>query len=220
VCGVLDLEVLKRELYNAIVEGDVERALAVANRLVDSGVDPHKLVSDVLVPAMRRVGELYESGEYFIADVIACAETFKQVFNNVVKPRLEKSSKKQLAVAVFGSVKGDIHDLGKNLAKVLFEIEGFEVIDLGVDVSSEQFAEAVEKYNARIVGISALMTTTMIEQRRVIEELKKRGLRDRVIVIAGGAPVTEEWVREIGADVCGDDAFKALKRVKELLGVE
>jgi 5-methyltetrahydrofolate--homocysteine methyltransferase len=137
----------------------------------------------------------------------------------VVKPRLERGEKRRVAVAVFGTVKGDIHDLGKNLAKVLFEVEGFEVIDLGVDVTPEQIVEAVEKYNARVVGVSALMTTTMIEQRRVVEELRKRGLRDKVIVIAGGAPVTEEWVREIGADVCGDDAFKALRRVKELLGV-
>ena len=210
---------MKRELYTAIVEGDADRALAAARRLIDSGVGAQELVVEVLVPAMRRVGELFELGEYFIADVIACAEAFKRVFEEVVKPRLERGERRRVAVAVFGTVKGDIHDLGKNLAKVLFEVEGFEVIDLGVDVSPEQFAEAVEKYNARVVGVSALMTTTMLEQRRVVEELKKRGLRDKVIVIAGGAPVTEEWVREIGADVCGDDAFKALRRVKELLGV-
>jgi 5-methyltetrahydrofolate--homocysteine methyltransferase len=213
------VEDLKRELYTAIVEGDADRALAAARRLINSGVGAQELVVEVLVPAMRRVGELFERGEYFIADVIACAEAFKRVFEEVVKPRLERGERRRVAVAVFGTVKGDIHDLGKSLAKVLFEVEGFEVIDLGVDVSPEQFAEAVEKYNARVVGVSALMTTTMLEQRRVVEELKKRGLRDKVVVIAGGAPVTEEWVREIGADVCGDDAFKALKRVKELLGV-
>ncbi len=213
------MEDLKRELYTAIGEGDADRALAAARRLINSGVGAQELVVEVLVPAMRRVGELFERGEYFIADVIACAEAFKRVFEEVVKPRLERGERRRVAVAVFGTVKGDIHDLGKSLAKVLFEVEGFEVIDLGVDVSPEQFAEAVEKYNARVVGVSALMTTTMLEQRRVVEELKKRGLRDKVVVIAGGAPVTEEWVREIGADVCGDDAFKALKRVKELLGV-
>jgi 5-methyltetrahydrofolate--homocysteine methyltransferase len=212
------LEDLKRELYAAIVEGEADRALAAARRLIDSGLGAQDLVVEVLVPAMRRVGELFERGEYFIADVIACAEAFKRVFEEVIKPRLERGEKRRIAVAVFGTVKGDIHDLGKNLAKVLFEVEGFEVIDLGVDVTPEQIVEAVEKYNARVVGVSALMTTTMIEQRRVVEELRKRGLRDKVIVIAGGAPVTEEWVREIGADVCGDDAFKALRRVKDLLG--
>jgi 5-methyltetrahydrofolate--homocysteine methyltransferase len=213
------LERLDVELFNAIVDGDPDKALSVANRLVERGFDVQRLVTEILVPAMRRVGELFDRGDYFIADVIACAEAFRRVFENVVRPRLGGSSAKRLGVAVFGTVKGDIHDLGKTLAKIVFEVEGFEVVDLGVDVSVEAFVEAVEKYNARIIGVSALMTTTMIEQRRVIEELKKKGLRERVIVIAGGAPVTEEWVREIGADICGDDAFKALKKVKELLGV-
>ena len=213
------MERLDVELFNAIVDGDPDKALSVANRLVERGFDVQRLVTEILVPAMRRVGELFDRGDYFIADVIACAEAFRRVFENVVRPRLGGSSAKRLGVAVFGTVKGDIHDLGKTLAKIVFEVEGFEVVDLGVDVSVEAFVEAVEKYNARIIGVSALMTTTMIEQRRVIEELKKKGLRERVIVIAGGAPVTEEWVREIGADICGDDAFKALKKVKELLGV-
>jgi len=213
------LERLDVELFNAIVDGDPDKALSVANRLVERGFDVQRLVTEILVPAMRRVGELFDRGDYFIADVIACAEAFRRVFENLVRPRLGGSSAKRLGVAVFGTVKGDIHDLGKTLAKIVFEVEGFEVVDLGVDVSVEAFVEAVEKYNARIIGVSALMTTTMIEQRRVIEELKKKGLRERVIVIAGGAPVTEEWVREIGADICGDDAFKALKKVKELLGV-
>lgn len=213
------MERLDVELFNAIVDGDPDKALSVANRLVERGFDVQRLVTEILVPAMRMVGELFDRGDYFIADVIACAEAFRRVFENVVRPRLGASSARRLGVAVFGTVKGDIHDLGKILAKTIFEVEGFEVVDLGVDVPAEAFVEAVEKYNARIIGVSALMTTTMIEQRRVIEELKKKGLRERVIVIAGGAPVTEEWVREIGADICGDDAFKALKKVKELLGV-
>ena len=214
------MERLDVELFNAIVDGDPDKALSAANRLVERGFDVQRLVTEILVPAMRRVGELFDRGDYFIADVIACAEAFRRVFENVVRPRLSGSSARRLGVAVFGTVKGDIHDLGKTLAKIIFEVEGFEVVDLGVDVSVEAFVEAVEKYNARIIGVSALMTTTMIEQRRVIEELKKKGLRGRVIVIAGGAPVTEEWVREIGADICGDDAFKALKKVKELMGVD
>ncbi|WP_460024201.1 cobalamin B12-binding domain-containing protein [Infirmifilum sp. SLHALR2] len=102
----------------------------------------------------------------------------------------------------------------------VFEAEGFQVVDLGVDVPPERFADAVVEHNARIVGMSALMTTTMLEQRSVIEELKRRGLRDKVIVIAGGAPVTEEWVKEIGADVWGRDAFEAVRIVKKMLGVE
>jgi len=190
-----------------------------ARELLNTGFDVKQIVTDVLAPAMRVVGEMYERGEYFIADLIASAEAFKQVFDNVLKPRLSSSAASKGVVAVFGTVRGDIHELGKNIAKALFEAEGFEVIDLGVDVPPERFAEVVESRKARVVGLSALMTTTMVEQARVIEELKRRGLRERVIVVAGGAPVTEDWVRKIGADICGDDAFKALKKVKELLGV-
>jgi 5-methyltetrahydrofolate--homocysteine methyltransferase len=215
----VSVEGLKRELFNAIVDGDPDRALHAASRLVELGVDAQE-VSGTLVRAMRRVGELFERGEYFIADVIMCAEAFKSVFDAVIKPRLGQAGVRRLGVAVFGTVRGDMHDLGKTLARAIFEVEGFEVVDLGVDVPAELFADAVEKYGARVVGISALMTTTIVEQRRVVEVLKQRGLRDRVIVIAGGAAVTEEWAREIGADVCGDDAFKALREVKRLLGIE
>lgn len=212
-------EDLKRALYRAVIEGDPEKALGYARELLNTGFDVKQIVTDVLAPAMRVVGEMYERGEYFIADLIASAEAFKQVFDNVLKPRLSSSAASKGVIAVFGTVRGDIHELGKNIAKALFEAEGFEVIDLGVDVPPERFAEVVESRKARVVGLSALMTTTMVEQARVIEELKRRGLRERVIVVAGGAPVTEDWVRKIGADVCGDDAFKALKKVKELLGV-
>ena len=217
-CEVL-AEDLKRALYRAVIEGDPEKALGYARELLNTGFDVKQIVTDVLAPAMRVVGEMYERGEYFIADLIASAEAFKQVFDNVLKLRLSSSAASKGVIAVFGTVRGDIHELGKNIAKALFEAEGFEVIDLGVDVPPERFAEVVESRKARVVGLSALMTTTMVEQARVIEELKRRGLRERVIVVAGGAPVTEDWVRKIGADICGDDAFKALKKVKELLGV-
>lgn len=215
----MGVESLKEELYRAVVEGDSEGALTLARELLDSGFDVRGVVSEVLAPAMRAVGEMYERGEYFIADLIASAEAFREVFEAVLKPRLASGAVGRGVVAVFGTVRGDIHELGKNIAKALFEAEGFEVVDLGVDVPPERFAEAVESLGARVVGVSALMTTTMVEQERVVEELKRRGLREGVVVVAGGAPVTEEWVRRVGADVCGDDAFKALKRVKELLGV-
>ncbi|MEM2681678.1 MAG: corrinoid protein [Zestosphaera sp.] len=215
----VSIEGLKGKLYRAVIEGDPERALSYAQELLTSGLDVRQIVSEVLAPAMRAAGEMYEKGEYFIADLIASAEAFKQVFDNILKPTLASSAVSKGVVAVFGTVRGDIHELGKNIAKALFEAEGFEVIDLGVDVPPEKFAEVIESREVKVVGLSALMTTTMIEQEKVIEELKRRGLREKVIIIAGGAPVTEEWVKKIGADVCGDDAFRALKKVKELLGV-
>jgi 5-methyltetrahydrofolate--homocysteine methyltransferase len=204
-------------LYRAIVDGDDKLASDATQKLLEEGLSPREIISNILVPAMRRVGELYEKGEYFIPELVASAEAFRASMD-VLRPHIKGSSDVPVTgVAVFGTVRGDIHELGKNLAAAVFEAEGFQVIDLGVDVSPERFAEAAEKYNADVVGMSALMTTTMLEQRNVIEELKKRGIREKVIVIAGGAPVTEEWVREIGADVWGRDAFESVRIVKEML---
>jgi 5-methyltetrahydrofolate--homocysteine methyltransferase len=204
-------------LYRAIVDGDDRLASDATQKLLEEGLSPREIISNILVPAMRRVGELYERGEYFIPELVASAEAFRASMD-VLRPHIKGSSDVPVTgVAVFGTVRGDIHELGKNLAAAVFEAEGFQVIDLGVDVPPEKFAEAAEKYNADVVGMSALMTTTMLEQRNVIEELKKRGIREKVIVIAGGAPVTEEWVREIGADVWGRDAFESVRIVKEML---
>jgi 5-methyltetrahydrofolate--homocysteine methyltransferase len=204
-------------LYRAIVDGDDRLASDATQKLLEEGLSPREIISNILVPAMRRVGELYEKGEYFIPELVASAEAFRASMD-VLRPHIKGSSDVPvMGVAVFGTVRGDIHELGKNLAAAVFEAEGFQVIDLGVDVSPERFAEAAEKYKADVVGMSALMTTTMLEQRNVIEELKKRGIREKVIVIAGGAPVTEEWVREIGADVWGRDAFESVRIVKEML---
>jgi len=204
-------------LYRAIIDGDDRLASDATQKLLEEGLSPREIISNILVPAMRRVGELYEKGEYFIPELVASAEAFRASMD-VLRPHIKGSSDVPVTgVAVFGTVRGDIHELGKNLAAAVFEAEGFQVIDLGVDVPPERFAEAAEKYNADVVGMSALMTTTMLEQRNVIEELKKRGIREKVIVIAGGAPVTEEWVREIGADVWGRDAFESVRIVKEML---
>ena len=204
-------------LYRAIVDGDDRLASDATQKLLEEGLSPREIISNILVPAMRHVGELYEKGEYFIPELVASAEAFRASMD-VLRPHIKGSSDVPVTgVAVFGTVRGDIHELGKNLAAAVFEAEGFQVIDLGVDVPPERFAEAAEKFNADVVGMSALMTTTMLEQRNVIEELKKRGIREKVIVIAGGAPVTEEWVREIGADVWGRDAFESVRIVKEML---
>ncbi|QOJ78681.1 corrinoid protein [Infirmifilum lucidum] len=207
------------KLFKAIVDGDEELSRGATRKLLEEGLDPRDIITQILVPAMRKVGELYEKGEYFIPELVMSAEAFRASME-ILRPHFKESGMPVKAVAVFGTVRGDIHELGKNLAVAVFEAEGFQVVDLGVDVPPEKFAEAVVEHNARIVGMSALMTTTMLEQRNVIEELKRRGLRDKVIVIAGGAPVTEEWVKEIGADVWGRDAFEAVRIVKKMLGVE
>ena len=136
-------------------------------------------------------------------------------------PRIKKKGGgKKLGTIVIGTVKGDLHDIGKTIVATMLSAAGFEVIDLGVDVPPEKFVEAVKKYNADIVAMSALLTTTMIEMENVIKELEKAGLRDRVKVIVGGAPITEEFARKIGADAYGKDAVEAVKKCKELLNIK
>ena len=216
-------EELFKELYDAIVVADTDKALSAAKRLVyELGIDVQELINNALLPAMKHVGELYERGEYFITDMAMSADTFNAVMNEIIIPELKKKPQniqggEKKVVAVFGTVQGDIHELGKNLAKAYFMANGIEVIDLGTDVPPEKFVEAVKQYNAVIVGMSALMTTTLVEQKKVVEALRKAGLRDKVIVIAGGAPVTDAWVQEIEADVNGNDMFKAFREVQRLL---
>lgn len=214
-----DEESLRSELFDQIVNGEDEKSIETTNKLLEQyNMDPKLLLNSVLLPAMRHVGELYSNGEYFIADMVISADAFRKVMDERLAPLLTKSSElNEKIVAVFGTVRGDIHDLGKNLATAIFRVEGIEVIDLGTDVSPEKFAAAVSENEARIVGMSALMTTTMSEQKSIIDELKNRKLMDRTIVIVGGAPVTEDWAREVGADICGSDVFKALREAKKLL---
>ncbi len=211
---------LINKLKIAIIEGDEEVALKVTKELLEKGIDPKLIIEQALEPAMKIVGEKFEREEYFIPEVMLAAEVFKKVME-FLKPHLSQEvGGKSKGRVVIGTVRGDIHELGKNLVATMLSVAGFEVIDLGVDVSPEKFIEAVEKYRPDVLGLSALMTTTMIEQKVVIEELKRRGLRDKVKVIVGGAPVTEEWAREIGADGYAANAYEAVRLVKKLLGVE
>jgi len=214
------MEDLINKLKVAIIEGDEEEALKVTKELLERGIDPKLIIERALEPAMKIVGEKFEREEYFIPEVMLAAEVFKKVME-FLKPHLgQEVGEKSKGRVVIGTVRGDIHELGKNLVATMLSVAGFEVIDLGVDVSPEKFIEAVEKYRPDVLGLSALMTTTMIEQKVVIEELKRRGLRDKVKVIVGGAPVTEEWAREIGADGYAANAYEAVRLVKKLLGVE
>ena len=215
----MKIEELLRKLKEAVINGDIESAEEVTRELVGMKVDVKRILEEALVPAMDVVGKLFEEGEYFIPELMLSAEAFKTSFE-ILKELLPKSEVKAKATIVIGTVRGDIHELGKNLVATMLRAAGFEVIDLGVDVSPEKFIEAIKKYNAQVLGLSALMTTTMIEQKIVIEELRKAGLRDKVKVIVGGAPVTEEWAREIGADAYGATASDGVRKCKQLLGLK
>jgi len=177
-----------------------------------------KSVIDALAEGMRVVGEKYERGEYFVSDLIVSAEIFNEAMN-IVKPKILELRKevKPIGKVVIGTVYGDIHDIGKNLVKTFLEANGFEVIDLGADVPVEKFVEAVKQYNPDIVGMSALLTSTMIHMKNVIDALKKEGLRDKVKIIVGGAPITEEFAKSIGADAYGENAYKAVEICKKLV---
>lgn len=196
-----------------VLEG-VEEALK-------SGLKASQIVSEALGAAMDEIGRLYESGEYFIAELVEAARIFKNAMK-ILEPRLVEEGSAERAAkrarVVIGTVKGDVHDIGKTLVSIMLQAAGHEVIDLGVDVSAEKFAEAVEKYKPDIVGMSALLTTTAKYMRVVIEELERRGLRNRVKVIVGGAATSEEFAKEIGADGWARDAFEAVKLVNKLVG--
>ncbi len=209
---------LLSKLRKAVIDGNAELAEEITRKLIELNVDVKKILEEALIPAMDEVGRLFEEGEYFIPELMLSAEAFKASFE-ILKDLIPKSEAKAKATIVIGTVRGDIHELGKNLVATMLRAAGFEVIDLGVDVPPEKFIEAVKKYNAKVLGLSALMTTTMIEQRKVIEALMKEGLRGKVKVIVGGAPVTEEWAKQIGANAYGRDAYDAVRKVKQLLGL-
>jgi 5-methyltetrahydrofolate--homocysteine methyltransferase len=214
-------EELLSKLKRAVIDGDTETVAKMCNDVIKAGIDPLEAIEKALVAAIRELGDKWIRGEAFIADLVAAADAMK-VGLAILKEDLIKKGKtmKYVGRAVIGTVEGDIHDIGKTIVATLWETAGFEVIDLGVDVSPQKFVEAIKQYNPDIVGMSALMTTTMIKQKETIEAIKAAGLRDKVKIVVGGAPTTEEWAREIGADGWAPDAISAVELVKKLLGVK
>jgi len=209
---------LLESLKGALAELDESRVDSLTAKALEQGCSPHEVVERGLRPGMQEVGFRFERGEYFLPELMISAEIFNAVMQRYILPVLTKEqSGEYKGRVVIGTVRGDIHDIGKNLVAVMLRIDGFEVIDLGVDVSPERFVEAVREYRPDIVGMSALLTTTMLEMRNVIEALRAAGLRDSVKVIVGGAPVTLEFAREIGADAYARDAVEAVTVCRELV---
>jgi len=205
-----------KELISKIA--DFEEVNKAVTEALGSEIDPFSLVN-ALSEALEEVGKKYESGEYFLSELMMAGYLASQVAN-MLKPYLVRTTTKTFGKIVFGTVKGDIHDIGKNIVIMLLKAAGFDVIDLGVDVPAEKFAEAVREHNPDILAMSALLTVTMPEMKNVIDVLKENGLRDRIKVIVGGRPVTPEFADEIGADGYAEDAVKAVSMVKKLVGVK
>ena len=198
-----------QELHEAILNGDAKTAAAVTRAALAQNVPAIELIQQAMVPAMDEVGRRFECQDYFVPELLLSARAMKAALEPL-RPLLAASGARPAGTVVIGTVKGDLHDIGKNLVAALLEGGGFEVIDLGVDVAPEKFVETVQQTNANIVCLSALLTVTMLSMKAVIEGLRAAGLREHVTVLVGGAPVTRQFAEEIGADGYGENASAAV----------
>jgi corrinoid protein of di/trimethylamine methyltransferase len=215
----MDKEVFK-DMAQSVIDGEVEDAERLARQAIEQGVDPLDAINQGFVVGVNHVGEGYAAGEMFLPDLVLAGEAMKAAVA-VLEPEMKRRGTKRqmLGTVVMGTVEGDIHDIGKTLVATMLSATGFQVYDLGVDVPVETFLERARKVNADVVGLSALLTTTMVKQKTVIEALEEAGLRPQVKVMVGGAPVTRSWAEEIGADGYSEDAIGAVAVAKELVGV-
>ncbi len=212
-------EALFAAMKQSIIDGDEEAAAAVAQQALDAGIDPLEAINAGYVAGMSYVGEQFAEGEMFLPDMMLAAEAMKAAVA-VLEPEMTRrgTQRTMLGKVVLGTVKGDIHEIGKNLVATMLSASGFEVYDLGVDVPFDKFILKAREVDADIIGMSALLTTTMTGQRTVIEMLDDMGLRPKVKVMVGGAPVTRSWAAEIGADGMSEDAMGAVSLAKKLVG--
>src|SRR6266508_4993872 len=201
-------------LYNAILDGSVAGAKDGAQSALDSGLEPGLILSEGMIAAMKEVGKRFEDGEYFVPEMLISARAM-QTGLNLLKPHLLSTNVKSAGKIVIGTVKGDLHDIGKNLVGMMLEGAGFEVLDLGVDVSPEKFAESADRVD--VIALSALLTTTMQNMKATIDALQLAGKRNKVKVIIGGAPITKAYKQQIGADGFAPDASHAVAVTKALL---
>jgi len=204
------------KLYEAILTGDSKAAVAITKEALAAGTDPLEIVNTQMVPAMDEAGRRFVCEEYFGPELLLAARAMKGALE-LIRPLLAERGTEPAGRVVIGTVKGDLHDIGKNLVSSMLEGGGFEVIDLGADVAPERFVEAVRERNPDLVCLSALLTVTMPSMKTTIDALKDAGLRDRVRVLVGGAPVTEQWAREIGADGYGPNAAAAVPLARKLI---
>jgi trimethylamine corrinoid protein len=210
---------LLRNMNEAIVAGDKAAAVALAAGAVRSGADLLEVIEKGFVPGLQKVGELWEQGDYFLPELISSAEAMKAAMA-VLEPELDrmKIETRTGGKVVIGTVEGDIHDIGKNLVASMLQAGGFDVFDLGADVKLERFVEKAEAVGAGIICLSALLTTTMTNQKRLIGLLRDKGLRDKYKVLVGGAPASRKWADEIGADGYAENAVAAVKLARTMIG--
>ena len=209
------METLLKEIYTAILEGERAAARAGVEKALAENVSPLSILES-MISAMGEVGRLFEEGECFVPEMLISARAMQEGMV-ILKPRLQAEDVKPAGVVVAGTVKGDLHDIGKNLVCMMLESAGFQVIDLGSDVTAEKFVDTVREQHPDIVAMSALLTTTMPNMKLVMDALEQAGLRGQVKVMIGGAPVTDAYAREIGADGYSQDASRAVRLAKSLV---
>ncbi|MFB3816874.1 MAG: corrinoid protein [Candidatus Methylomirabilales bacterium] len=210
----MDLTALK----DAVIAGDVKGCTILTEVAIKAGHAPQKILTEGLIAGMDVVGEKFRCNEVYVPEVLVAARAMKKSLA-MLKPLLAQTGAKPVGLAVLGTVRGDLHDIGKNLVGMMWEGAGFEVVDLGADVPADKFVQAVKDTNAQLVGISTLLTTTMLGMKEVLQALDKAQLRPRVKVMVGGAPVTQSFADEIGADGYGESAAVAVDKAKVLLGL-
>ena len=206
-----------KAIYNAVLDGNAPAAQAGVKAALDAGLPAETILKEGLINAMAEVGRLFEENEYFVPEMLVSARAMQSGLT-LLRPLLAESGAEPAGRVVIGTVKGDLHDIGKNLVAMMLEGAGFEVIDLGTDVSPEKFVKAVVENKATIVGMSALLTTTMPSMSNTIKALQEAGLRDEVRVMIGGAPVTDGFAKQVGADGYSPDASSAVRLARSLTG--
>lgn len=204
-------------IREAVIEGQAKQTVAEVEQALAEGVAPNAILNDGLISGMAEVGRLFEDGEYYVPEMLIAARAMTSALA-VLKPRLVEEGIEPIGKVAIGTVKGDLHDIGKSLVAMMLEGAGFEIVDLGVDVPPEKFIEAVQN-GATIVAMSALLTTTMPNMKTTIEAIEAASLREKVVIMVGGAPITQSYADEIGADGYSPDASAAVRKAKELLGV-
>jgi 5-methyltetrahydrofolate--homocysteine methyltransferase len=204
------------QLINAVIAGNAPEAKTLTEAALAEGVAPGTIVNEGLIAAMGVVGERFGRGEIYVPEMLLAARAM-QTGLTILEPLMAKADIASRGTVVIGTVKGDVHDIGKNIVAIMLKGSGFTVHDLGVDVPAERFVEAIQEHSPDLIGLSALLTTTMPAMKTVIEAIEHAGLRDRVRVMVGGAPITEEYARSVGADAYGRDAGEAAEQAKQLI---
>jgi 5-methyltetrahydrofolate--homocysteine methyltransferase len=204
------------DVRKSVIEGDQNVTQDLVHKALAEAIPPEKVLTDGLISAMTEVGRMFEAGEFYVPEMLISARAMKSGLA-ILRPLLAAANIQAIGKVIIGTVQGDLHDIGKNLVGMMLEGAGFEVIDLGVDVSPEKYVSAVREYHPDLVGCSALLTTTMPRMKAIVQALQAAGLRDSIKVMIGGAPVTEQYAMDIGADIFAPDAASAAQRARQMM---